>query len=282
MNKLLICTDGSQYSEQACRYTAWLAKSSDVELHALYVTDLRQYQGSFIADLSGSLGIQPYDGMVAQMQEIELQKAKFVEEHAIKVFELEGLADRLHFHHETGLLVDIIDDYSDDETDMIILGKRGENADYASEHLGSMLERVVRATDRPCLVTSRVFKPIDRIAIAFDGGASSRRALQYVATHTQFRELDIHVVTAVEGHHEDEAADHIAEAEAIFESAGLSAIYQVLNGEVESVIADYVDSSKIDLLVAGAYGHSRIRDLLIGSTTTELLRRCHVPVLCFR
>ena len=70
MNKLLICTDGSQYSEQACHYTAWLAKSTDAEIHALYVTDLRQYQGSFIADLSGSLGIQPYDGMVAQMQEI--------------------------------------------------------------------------------------------------------------------------------------------------------------------------------------------------------------------
>jgi len=56
----------------------------------------------------------------------------------------------------------------------------------------------------------------------------------------------------------------------------------VLSGEAETAIADYVQSAKIDLLVAGAYGHSRIRKLLIGSTTTELLRRCHVPVLCFR
>ncbi|MEN8661135.1 MAG: universal stress protein [Lentimonas sp.] len=282
MNKLLICTDGSQYSEQACHYTAWLANNTDAEIHALYVTDLRQYQGSFIADLSGSLGIQPYDAMVAQMQEIELQKAKFVEEQTVKVFESDGLADRLRFQHETGLLVDVIDDYSDDATEMIIIGKRGENADFATEHLGSMLERVVRATDRPCLVTSRAFKPINRIAIAFDGGVSSRRALQYVATHRQFRELELHVMTAVEERNEDEAADHIAEAESILEGAGLSAIYQMLSGEVESVIASYVESSKIDLLVAGAYGHSRIRDLLIGSTTTELLRRCHVPVLCFR
>ena len=31
-----------------------------------------------------------------------------------------------------------------------------------------------------------------------------------------------------------------------------------------------------------AYGHSRIRSLLIGSTTTALLRACRIPVLVFR
>lgn len=281
MKKLLICTDGSQYSEQACLYATWLAEDTEVEIHALYVTDLRQYQGSFIADLSGSIGIQPYDGMVAQMQEVEVQKAKFVEGQTADLFEAKGLSDRFTFHHETGLLVDIIDDYSED-SDMIIIGKRGENADFAMEHLGSMLERVVRAADRPCLVTSRAFKPIETIAIAYDGGASSQHALQFLATHEQFRALEMHVLTVVEGSHEDEAAERLAEAEALLEATNLKATYQLLNGEVESVVANYIEANHIDLLVAGAYGHSRIRDLLIGSTTTELLRSCHVPVLCFR
>lgn len=282
MNKLLICTDGSQYSEHACRYAAWLAKNTSLEIHALYVTDLRQYQGSFIADLSGSLGIQPYDGMVGQMQEIENQKAKFVEEQAVNIFEAEGLVERLKFHHETGLLVDVIDDFTDEETELIILGKRGENANFATEHIGSMMERVVRATDRPCLVTSRAFKPITKVAVCFDGGASSRRALQYLATHLEFRNLELHLLTVAERHDEDEAADHLSEAEAILDAAEITATYQLLNGVVESEIASYVEDADINLLVAGAYGHSRIRDLLIGSTTTELLRRCHVPVLCFR
>jgi len=38
----------------------------------------------------------------------------------------------------------------------------------------------------------------------------------------------------------------------------------------------------IGLLVMGAYGHSRIRNLVIGSTTTEMLRICPVPVMLFR
>jgi nucleotide-binding universal stress UspA family protein len=48
------------------------------------------------------------------------------------------------------------------------------------------------------------------------------------------------------------------------------------------VILDEVEREGIDLLVMGAYGHSRIRTLIIGSTTTATLRRCPVPVLMFR
>ncbi len=32
----------------------------------------------------------------------------------------------------------------------------------------------------------------------------------------------------------------------------------------------------------GAYGHSRIRSLIIGSTTTSLIRLCKVPVVPLR
>jgi nucleotide-binding universal stress UspA family protein len=32
----------------------------------------------------------------------------------------------------------------------------------------------------------------------------------------------------------------------------------------------------------GAYGHSRVRQLILGSTTTQLMRTCNVPVMLFR
>lgn len=38
----------------------------------------------------------------------------------------------------------------------------------------------------------------------------------------------------------------------------------------------------VDLLVMGAYGHSRIRNLIVGSTTTAMLRSCQIPVLLLR
>ncbi len=53
-------------------------------------------------------------------------------------------------------------------------------------------------------------------------------------------------------------------------------------GEPEKVIAGTVEQEQIDLLVMGAYGHSRIRSLVIGSTTTAMIRSCLVPIFMFR
>lgn len=281
MKNLLICTDGSSYASETCRYGAWLAQQTGASLQILYVTDLRQFEVPAVADLGGSLGIQPYEGMIAQLQEVEKHKAKFVEENAMAVFENAGLTERCSFHHETGLLVDAIEDYAE-KADLILLGKRGENANFATEHLGSMLERVVRSSKKPCLVTSRQFKPIDKVVLAYDGGESCNKALDFLGRQEFFKAVDLHVVSVVESRKEDQAAERLSEAESILQNNGIYPSCQVLNGDTEVAIANYVKNSHMDLLIAGAYGHSRIRELLIGSTTTELLRRCHIPVLCFR
>lgn len=280
MKRLLICTDGSSYSLECCRTGAWLAHQTGALIDVLYVTDLRQFEVPAVADLSGSLGIQPFEGMVSHLQEVERIKAQFVEEQSMQVFD-EAIRKRVTFHHETGMLNDVIEGFAG-KVDVILLGKRGENVNYATEHLGSMLERVVRTAKKPCLVTSRKFRPIERIALAYDGGASCQEALRFISQRDPLKRAEVHVVTVVEGRLEDAAAARLNEADAILRAAGLNPICQVLGGEVESSIADYIERAHVDLLIAGAYGHSRIREFLIGSTTTELLRRCHVPVLCFR
>ncbi|MFP4070366.1 MAG: universal stress protein [Verrucomicrobiota bacterium] len=281
MKKILVCTDGSNYSEECCKYGAWIARETGAAVDVLYVSDLRQFEVPAVADLSGSLGIQPFEGMIAQLQEVEKHKSAFVEEHAMKIFETEGLSERAKFHHETGMLVDEIHDYAKD-VDLILLGKRGENVNFATEHLGSMLERVLRAAKKPCLVTSRQFKAIDHVAIAYDGGKHCRKALEFIIGDELFKAVELHVITVAEGGGEGKATDLLADAEKTLNAGGLYPACQVLNGEVETAIAEYVKHHKVNLLIAGAYGHSRIRELIIGSTTTELIRRCHVPVLCFR
>ena len=281
MKNLLICTDGSNYSQECCRYGAWLAKQARAHVEVLYVTDLRQFEVPVVADLSGSLGIQPFEGMVTHLQEVEEQKAEFVKDSALSIFEAAGLSERVQFHHETGLLVDANDAYAA-RADLVLLGKRGENVNFATEHLGSMLERVVRSASKPCLVTPRQFRPIDYVAVAYDGSPSCKKALEFMSKVELFRAFNLQVIVVNEGRHEDKAAELLAEAEVMMNRLSLYPACQILNGVAETAIADYVKHTKVDLLVAGAYGHTRIRELLIGSTTTALLRNCHVPVLCFR
>jgi nucleotide-binding universal stress UspA family protein len=282
MKRLLVCTDGSNYSTEACKYAAWLAMETGASIDALYVTDIRQFQVPAFADLSGSLGVQPYDGLIDQLRQVEKLKADYIKADTLKIFEEKDLGSRATFHYETGLLVDEIDALAKN-ADLILMGKRGENVNFATEHLGSMLERVLRSVSKPCLVTSRKFKSIDRVAVAYDGAKSSTKALEFIAQNELFKALDLHIISVAESQgEEDEAASRLKEAEKRLNANGVYPACQVLTGEVETAVSDYVTHSKIDLLVAGAYGHSRIRELLIGSTTTDLLRRCHVPVLCFR
>ena len=167
-----------------------------------------------------------------------------------------------------------------DGSDIIVIGKRGEAADFAKMHLGSNLERLIRSTNRPVLVAARAFKPINRILVAFDGGRSSYGAIEYVASNKLYSQRECHVVVAgKEGSRGHKQSTH---AENLLKKAGIK--YQVFfeRGEPEKVISDHVEQYNIDLLVMGAYGHSRIRNLMIGSTTTQMIRSCLVPVLLFR
>mgnify|MGYP002039258621 FL=1 len=54
------------------------------------------------------------------------------------------------------------------------------------------------------------------------------------------------------------------------------------DGDAEKVLSDYVKDQQIDVLIMGAYGHSRIRQLLVGSTATTMLRTSSIPILLLR
>lgn len=268
------------YSGPLCRYTAWLAKQTQADVQALYVSDIRELEVPLIADLSGSLGLQPYSDLLTQLKKIEDEKAKLLRVSTLEAMQQEGVAVQA-FHHRTGFLPDTLQELGD-SIDAIALGKRGERAQYAPEHLGASLERVLRSVHKPILVSSRSYREIRRIVLAYDGGDSTRRAVDFLRRHPSFQAFDLRIVTVAAPSAEAEAVARVHEAEAQLAEVGYSPATTVLTGPVDDAIADYVVRQNIDLLMMGVYGHGRIRALLIGSTTTALIRTCHIPVLCFR
>jgi nucleotide-binding universal stress UspA family protein len=65
----------------------------------------------------------------------------------------------------------------------------------------------------------------------------------------------------------------------MLKAAGIAAETRMIEGRPEDVLRGLVDGEGFGLLVMGAFGHSRIRSFVIGSTTTEMVRSCQVPVL---
>ena len=284
MRKMLAFIDGSIYSDSVCDHVIWAAAGDQFDVSLFNVIE-----GASNVDVpsnfSGNLSAEAKNKLLSELTELDQKRAKLAQKKGRLVLDLarerliEGGLKKVETHLRNGDFVSTVTDYQDD-SDLIIIGKRGEAADFAKLHIGSNLERLIRSTNKPVLVAARSFKPIKKVLVAFDGGRSSYGAIDYIASNKSYSELECHVVIAGEdgsrGHKQAIHAENLLKKATV----NYSVFYE--RGEPEKVISDHVEKHDVDLLVMGAYGHSRIRNLIIGSTTTQMIRSCLVPVLLFR
>lgn len=166
------------------------------------------------------------------------------------------------------------------ETRLFVLGKRGQAGDKSPQHLGSKLERVIRALHRPILVVPSRFSRPMRIMLAFDGSMTTRKGVEMIAASPLFKDLVFHLVTV--GHDAPAAHTHLDWARETLRAGGIVAEKYLVKGEADTALLEHAQRHDIDLLVMGAYGHSRIRHLLVGSTTTSVIRTSSIPILLLR
>ena len=93
--------------------------------------------------------------------------------------------------------------------------------------------------------------------------------------------MECHIVAVRQAGSASLAKD-LEDAAISLRGAGFTVTADLLTGDPDEVIASQVIQRDIDLLVMGAYGHSPIRQFILGSTTTSLIRTCLVPILLFR
>jgi nucleotide-binding universal stress UspA family protein len=284
MTKLLVLIDGSVYTQSVCDHAAWVATRTTASVDLLHVLG-RRAVSNVPADLSGSLDADARDTLLEELVSLDEQQAKLAQkrgrlvlEQAKTRLEAAGIAD-VTTRLRNGDLLETVQEF-EPEADLIMIGKRGEAADFASLHLGSNLERVVRASTKPVLVASRAFRPVESFLIAYDGGPSAEKAVDHIARGHLFPGLPCRLLMA--GTPDDAMRSRLETAATKLRDAGYDVTAEVAPGQPETVIAGKVEQEGIGLLVMGAYGHSRIRTLIIGSTTTEMVRSCLVPIMLFR
>jgi nucleotide-binding universal stress UspA family protein len=130
------------------------------------------------------------------------------------------------------------------------------------------------------LVAARTFRPIQKFLVAFDNSPSARKAVSFISTSPLLRGLECHLVMVGRADAAHQAA--LQGARDQLASSGLRVSEVLRPGSPASVIAAMVKELEIDLLAMGAYGHSHIREFIVGSTTSKMVRTCAVPVLMFR
>jgi len=281
--KIIALVDGSIYSESVCHHAAWISQRTQAPVELIHMLGRRDAPEK--QDLSGSIRLGARTSLMEELAALDEQRARLVSHRGRAILEdARAIVDRDGVNEITTRLRhgDIVEAMSEIEGDarVIVLGKRGEAADFAKGHLGSNLERIVRAAHRPILVAARAFRPIQRVMVAYDGGSSAMKAVDHIARSPLFEGLEVEVITI--GADSAEHRKGLEDARAQLAAAGLDAGTRIVEGRPEEVLGKLVESEGVDMLVMGAYGHSRIRSLVIGSTTTEMMRSCKVPVLLMR
>lgn len=284
MAKLLVCIDGSAYADNLCANAAWVAKQINADIDLLHVMR-RSSDYEAPTDHTGLMGFEARSSLLEELTKVDEQrgrldqeKGKIILEHGAKILNKAGV-ETINLIHRRGSLVETIQEF-EDSAEMIFMGKRGEHANKGSVFLGSNLEKVARALHKPLFIVSSIIRPLKRFLIAYDGKASVRKAIDYIADQPFLgKGLECHLLVVERSKNEIETS----EAKQKLEKAGFKTTLKVEQSpHVDQVITSYVEENEIDLLITGAYSHSRMHSLLLGSTTASLIKSCKIPLLLFR
>lgn len=285
MNKVYACIDGQSNTLAVIDWSVWSAQRLSVPLEFLHVLE-RHAERASISDYSGAIGLDAQDSLLLQLSEVDEQRGKLAQEAGRRLLlqareraagaGLSQLDGRLRH----GELVDTVLDMEPDAR-LFVLGEHHHAAGPSKLHLDHHVERVIRSVKRPVLVaTGERFSAPQRFVIAFDGSPTACKTVETVARSPLLTGLP--VLLAMAGTDTPLARRQLEDARLVLAGAGFSTDTELLPGEPEAALPQLLKSQDDTLLVMGAYGHSRIRQLIVGSTTTTLLRLSEVPVLILR
>lgn len=271
--KIVAFIDQSLYAPSVVDHAIWLARGRSARVEPVQIVSPNELMAAQVAPMHPSVSLAVDGARVnARVEELKRSGAE----------QLEAACDRLHeagVNNVNGRLLEgniatsMLEAAAN--ASVVVMGKRGESADLARLPLGSQVERLVRATHVPVLAVSRSFRPVERMMLPMDGGTSP--AVQALAGGV----LPAH--GALEVLHVGEATEPVqaalADAVEALGRAGFTVSAQRIGGEARLAIPERVVLERIDLMAMGAFGSPRLKSMLLGSLTTELLRACQIPIL---
>jgi nucleotide-binding universal stress UspA family protein len=162
--------------------------------------------------------------------------------------------------------------------DLVVLGTGDTSliGDFVSPSAGD----IVLHTGRPILLAPHGRDRIDvkNVVIAWKDTAEAQRA---VADALPFMKRAGSVVV-VQVKEDAAGAPDLADTQAFLKRHGIGAKTQIIqrgSASVADAVIDFARKSEADLIVSGAYGHTRMREWIFGGVTRGLLTRSPIPCL---
>jgi nucleotide-binding universal stress UspA family protein len=160
----------------------------------------------------------------------------------------------------------------------LIVATRPHETDVPDPVMAISLGDVIMAAGRPvlCLPPGPARRDFRNVVIAWKNAQEARRAVTDALPFlTRAEQVAVACIDETPEDALDEVVQHLAR-----HGAAVRAIRRrSANETVVEALLDIADEVEAGLIVAGAYGHSRLREWMFGGVTRDLLRTSTLPFL---
>lgn len=282
---VLACIDGAALTEAVCDHAAWIARRVGAPLKLLHTID-HHHETAARVDLSGNIGLGSQEDLLEdittleqQQSKLKLKQGKLLLQAAKERVKEAGVSKPICCQLHGGLIESLIE--LEESIRVLVIGLRGRVHDNQPKQIGAKLEAIIRSLHRPILIVNEAFKAPQRIMIAYDGRKAVDKAVEMVAASPLFKGLTCHLVCVNEN--EATAAKVLERAVAKLSAADdIERVTIKLKGKAEEALCEYQQQHDIDLTVMGAFSHTRLHDMLLGSFTHKMLLNSNKPLLLLR
>lgn len=267
LEKLLVATDGSQFSEGAVREALSFAKKCSSKMYALSVLETNPEYETIGSD-------------VFEKEEAEVTRnLESVKERASR----EGVTCETIFLHGAEPYQQIVDEAAERKVDMIIIGRRGRKG-LMKVLMGKVAAKVIAHAPCKVLVVPRAARiEYKTLLVAADGSDHSIAAVGEAVAIAKRCGSSIIAVSAMRSESEHQEATALVNA--VAELAGKEGVpVEILTplGRSYDVIVETAGGRGVDLIVMGTYGKTGVKKLLMGSSTEKVIGNAGCAVLVVR
>ena len=275
-DSVIACLDCPDHVQAVLKASMWAATRLQVPIGLLHSVPSLQQKAA--VNYSGCLNIDDENTLLEQftnkehLSNCELKaQGKLLLHQATTYCEQQRQKLKTYTLHRHENLSESID-YVDDKAQLIVIG----------HHVTckSTLSQLIRVSLCPILVTHAPFSPPTTALFAFDNSPTCHKMLNWLCKTPLIRALTVHIVMV--GKENSENCDALREAYARLKQAGIKSKKALLDcRDVTAALNYYQTENDIGLLMSGAFGQSRLRELLQGSDTEKLLVSTQTPYLLF-
>lgn len=283
MNKIITCVDGSAITHAVTDAAIWASKKLNKPICLVHTLEKQLEQRA--GDYTGTIGFGAQSLLLDEMSKLDEQRAKVSLKLADEL--LNSLSEQVKnagLNHvelikRHGDIYDAVIDYKAD-TRLIVIGRCGMGHSQNMSALGSHTETLVRSSAAPILMLPTTFNTPKSFMIAYDGRETADKALKQVIDGGLLHGLHCHLVSIK--NNQPELNKKFKNAQQMLKSKGFEVTANFLEGDIFHSLMQYQEQNNIDLIVMGAFAHSKLRQFFVGSNTIKMLENSNVPVVVLK